>query len=215
MENCRIVLADDHVLLRQGLRKILSENPRLEVVGEAGDGFELLGLIRSQAPDLVLLDISMPHLRGIEAIREIRALRPGLRILILTMHRESEYLFQAISAGADGYLLKDDAQRDLFSAIESVSQGKIYISRFLAEESNRDWAQIRRGATQATPRDPLTSREREVLKLIAEGRSSREIGQLLYISHRTVERHRANIMDKLNVSRTADLIRYALAKGYI
>lgn len=215
MEKCRIVLADDHALLRQGLRKILSGNPLLEVVGEAGDGLELLELIKAHAPDLVILDISMPHLRGIEAIREIRAFQPGIRILILTMHRESDYLFQAISAGADGYLLKDDAEKDLFFAIESVSQGKIYISRFLAEESNRDWAQIRRGATRATSQDPLTSREREVLKLIAEGRSSREIGQLLYISHRTVERHRANIMDKLNVNRTADLIRYALAKGYM
>jgi len=214
MENCRIVLADDHALLRQGLRKILSEDTRLEVVGEAGDGLELLGLIKKHAPDLVILDISMPHLRGIEAIREIRALQPGLRILILTMHRESDYLFQAISAGADGYLLKDDAEKDLFFAIESVSQGKIYISRFLADESRRDWAQIRRGAAEATSKDPLTSREREVLKLIAEGKSSREIGQLLYISHRTVERHRANIMEKLNVNRTADLIRYALAKGY-
>jgi DNA-binding NarL/FixJ family response regulator len=215
MESCRIVLADDHALLRQGLRKILSENPRLEVVGEAGDGLELLELIKAHAPDLVILDISMPHLRGIEAIREIRALQPGLRILILTMHRESEYLVQAIAAGADGYLLKDDAEKDLFFAIDSVSHGKIFISRFLADESRRDWAQIRRGATGTTPTDPLTSREREVLKLIAEGRSSREIGQLLYISHRTVERHRANIMDKLNVNKTADLIRYALGKGYI
>jgi DNA-binding NarL/FixJ family response regulator len=215
MEHCRIILADDHVLLRQGVRKILSENTRLEVVGEAGDGLELLRLIKTQAPDIVILDISMPHLRGIEAIREMRAMQPGLRILVLTMHRESDYLFQAISAGADGYLLKEDAEKDLFSAIESVSQGRIYISRFLAEESRRDWVQIRRAAGQAPSGDPLTSREREVLKLIAEGKSSREIGQLLYISHRTVERHRANMMEKLNVNKTADLIRYALAKGYV
>ncbi len=215
MKRYRVLLADDHALFRQGLRRILSERKDLEVAGEAGDGLELLYLLKKLAPDLIILDISMPHLRGMEVIGEIKKIHTGVRVLMLTMHNDADYLFQAISAGADGYLLKEDAEKDLFFAIDMVSQGKIYISRFLAEQSRQDWAQLRRGKRRLSSHEVLTVRERQVLKLIAEGKSSKEIGDLLSISHRTAERHRANIMKKLDLNRTVDLIKYALNKGYV
>jgi len=156
----------------------------------------------------------MPRLRGIETIHEIRQRHGATRILVLTMHNDADYLFEAIAAGADGYLLKDDAEKDLFFAIDMMTQGRVYISRFLAEQSRQDWAKLRRGKRNVPFRETLTVRERQVLKLIAEGRSSREIGDLLFISHRTVERHRSNIMGKLKLTGTVDLIKYAINKGY-
>jgi DNA-binding NarL/FixJ family response regulator len=191
------------------------ERSDLEVAGEAEDGLDLLSLMKRLSPDMVILDISMPHLRGMEAISEIKQNHPDVKILVLTMHQEVDYLFQAISAGADGYLLKDDAERDLFFAIDTVLQGRVYVSRLLAEESRQDWAQIRRGERKPHSVEPLTTREREVLKLTAEGKSSKEIGDLLFISYRTVERHRSNIMSKLNLTKSADLVKYAIQKGYI
>ncbi len=194
---------------------ILNERTDLEVIEEVNDGLELIRSLNRKNPDIVILDISMPNLRGIEAIPEIKRLHPEVRILILTMHRDEEYLRQAIAAGADGYLLKEDAEKDLFFAIDTILQGRIYVSRFLAEESRHDWAQIRRGKRVLSDAEPLTVREREVLKLIAEGKSSKEIGELLCISVRTVERHRANVMEKLNVNKTVDLVKYAFRKGYV
>jgi DNA-binding NarL/FixJ family response regulator len=215
MAKCRVLVADDHILVRQGLQRILMARSDLEIAGEAGNGLELLDLLRKSEPDLVLLDISMPNLRGIEAIPEIKKNHPRIKILVLTMHREEEYLYQAISAGADGYLLKDDADKDLFFAIDAILKGKVYVSRYLAEEFRQDWAQMLRGEKGLPAEEPLTVREREVLKLIAEGRSSKEIGDLLFISTRTAERHRANIMGKLKARKSTDLIRYAIRKGYI
>jgi len=216
MNRYRIVLADDHVLLRTGLKSILGKTAGLEVVGEAGDGLELLNLLRKLEADMIILDISMPNLRGIEAIHEIKAIHPGLKTLILTMHKDKEYLHQAISAGADGYLLKEDADTELFSAIETVREGKIYISPHLSDDLVDEWAKIRRGdARPVSEPERLTIREREVLKLIAEGKSSKEIADLLCISVRTVEHHRANIMKKLNMRKTAELVKYAIDKGFI
>jgi len=211
-----IILADDHILFRRGLKGIIQSEPGLEVIGEAGDGIELLKLLRTMIPHLVILDISMPNLRGIEAVREIRKEYPDLKVLILTMHKDRSYLHQAISAGADGYLLKEDADPDLFSAIERIRQGKMYVSPHLTEGMIEDWAQIRRGDVNSSIQpEVLTPREKEVIKLIADGKSSKEIGDLLFISVRTVERHRANIMDKLKIRKTADLVKYAIQKGYI
>ncbi len=210
-----IILADDHVLMRHGLRRILEERDNLEIAGEVGDGLELLSLLNKVNPDLIILDLSMPNLRGIEAIPEIRRIRPNAKVLMLTMHKEEEYLYQAISAGADGYLLKDDAEKELFLAIEHIQSGKIYISPGLADQSMQNWARMRRGEDKAFSADTLTVRQREILKLIAEGKSNKEIGDLLYISVRTVERHRANMMSKLNVRKTAELVQYALRKHYI
>lgn len=215
MELYKIVLADDHSLFRNGLKRILAEREDLTVMGEVGNGLDLLQRLKSLDPHMIVLDISMPGLRGIEAISEIRASNRYVKILILTMHKEPDYLIGAISAGADGYLLKEDAERDLFAAIDAIRAGGIFVSPLIAEESMEDWVQIRRGARAISSPGSLTVREREVLKLIAEGKSSRQIGELLCISHRTVERHRANMMEKLNVKKTADLVRYAFRKGHI
>ncbi len=206
----RILVADDHVLFRQGLKKILAERADLEVIGEASDGLELLNLLNGLAPHLIILDISMPNLRGIEAIHEIRTVHTDVKVLILTMHKDKEYLRQAITAGAEGYLLKEDAGTELFSAIEKIRKGKVYISPHLSEELGDNWAELLQGRKSI-----LTAREREVLKLISDGKSNKEIGDLLFISVHTVERHRANIMDKLNLKNTADLVKYAIQKGYV
>jgi len=210
-----VILADDHVLVRHGLRLILEENSNLEISAEVGDGLELLSVLQKINPDMIILDVSMPNLRGIEAIPEIRRIRPNVKVLMLTMHKEEDYLYQAISAGANGYLLKDDAEKELFSAIEHIKNGKIYISPSLADQSMQNWARLRRGEDDSHTSESLTVREREILKLIAEGKSNKEIGDLLYISVRTVERHRANMMSKLNIRKTAELVQYALRKHYI
>ena len=216
MGSCHIVLADDHLMFRQGLKRILEERSDLEVVGEVDCGLELLKLLERLVPDLIILDISMPNLRGLEAIHEIKMDHPKVKILVLTMHKDKEYLHQALTAGAEGYLLKEDADTELFSAIDRVQQGKIYVSPKLSEGLTEDWIKITRGDhTVSLEPEQLTTREREVLKLIAEGKSSKEIGDVLFISARTVERHRANIMEKLNLKNIADLIKYAIQKGYV
>lgn len=204
MGRYRIILADDHVLIRQGLGKIIEGVGDLEVIGEAGDGFELLALLKTVAPELVVLDISMPNLRGIEAIRVIKGKYPGVKMLVLTMHKE--YLHQALSAGADGYLLKEDADRELFSAIENIRQGGIYLSPRLEEET---------GGGKAPVSELLSTREKEVLKLIAEGKSNREIAETLFISVRTAESHRASLLKKLKQKNTACLVKYAIEKGHV
>ena len=213
MGTYRIVVADDHALFRQGLKSILQGAADLEVVGEAGDGRDLLSLLKLEKldPHLVILDISMPNLRGIEAIPEIKAIHPSVKLLIVTMHKDKEYLYQALAAGADGYFLKKDADTELFVAIEKIRNDKTYISPHLSEELTDYWAQLRGGFG----RPALTKREREVLKLIAEGKSNKEIAGVLFVSVHTVERHRANIMRKLNLKKTADLVKYAIQKGYI
>jgi len=211
----RVILADDHNLVRRGLRRILEEKENLEIAAEVADGLELLSVLNKMEPNLIVLDVSMPNLRGIEAIPEIRRVRPDVKVLMLTMHKEEEYLYQAISAGADGYLLKEDAEKELFTAIESIQGGKIYISPGLADQSMQNWARLRRGEDDFRVVEALTVRQREILKMIAEGKSNKEIGDLLCISVRTVERHRANMMSKLNVRKTAELVQYALRKHYI
>ena len=204
MDSYPIVLADDHALIRQGLRRLIQGVDDLEVTGEAGNGIELLSLLSDISPRMVILDISMPNLRGIEAVHAIKTRHPDVKILILTMHKE--YLHQALSAGADGYLLKEDADRDLFSAIENIRHGRLYVSPRLAGEllGNRPPAP-----------EPLSRREKEILLLIAKGKSNKEIGEALFISVRTVESHRASILKKLKIKNTADLVKYAILKGYI
>ena len=212
----RIALADDHVLVRQGFKRILEGVGDLEVVGEANDGIELLNLLSQITPDMVILDIFMPNLRGIEAIHEIKKIHPDVKVLILTMHKDKEYLYLSLSAGAKGYLLKEDADKELFSAIEKVRQGKTYISPYFSEEVVDDLVQVGKGDTKTIfETDTLTPREREVLKLIAEGKSSKEIASLLYISVSTVNNHRASIMEKLNLNKATDLVKYAIRKGYV
>jgi len=210
MDVCSIVLADDHVMFRQGVRRIIEETPGLEVVGEANDGLELLRLLRDQKPELVLLDISMPLLRGLEATREIKKLYPRIKIILLTMHRTREFLQQGLEAGAEGFLLKEDAVFELLRAIQTVRGGKKFISPLLSTEL----ADLALGDHSADP-DPLTPRERAIVKLLTEGKTAKEIADLLYISVFTVRRHRDNIMRKLKLKKMADLIRYALSRGII
>ncbi len=207
MGGYRIVLADDHILIRHGLRKIIESVADLEVAGEAGDGLELLELLNGTVPHMAILDISMPNLRGIDAIAGIKMKHPDVKILILSMHKE--YLSQALSAGADGYLLKEDADSELFSAIEHIRKGKIYLSPRL-----REFVGERIGGSLEPLSEPLSTRERDVLKLIAGGKSNKEIAETLFISIRTVESHRASIMGKLGLKNAADLIKYAMQRGY-
>jgi DNA-binding NarL/FixJ family response regulator len=213
----KIVLADDHALFRQGIRSILEKRKEFEIAGEANDGFKLLELLRTVATDMVILDVSMPHLRGLEATREIKSILPDIKVLILSMHREKEYICSAISAGAEGYLLKEDADTELFAAIDKIRRDGRYLSPLLLGDLTYDIFKTNHSNNhyQLTLNpEPLSTREREVLKLIAEGFSNRKIADFLFISVRTVENHRANIMRKLSLQNKADLIKYAIRQGY-
>ncbi len=214
MAKTKIVLADDHVLIRQGLKKLIEENKSLEVVAEAGDGLELLDVLDTLVPDLIILDISMPLLRGIEVINEAKRLCPKVKILMITMHKSEQYFLCAMSAGADGYLLKEDSDSELLTAIERVMHEDLYISPHLMEEFSDDLIRSYR-EKGIFPCETLTNREIEVLKLVAEGLTSKEIAELLSISIRTVEHHRANLLKKLNLKNTADLIKHAIQNGFI
>jgi DNA-binding NarL/FixJ family response regulator len=215
MNPYRIVLADDHVMFRQGIKNILEKDKDIEIIGEVSDGLNLLELLKIVTPDMVIMDISMPNLRGFEATQEIKKILPDVKVLILTMHKEKEYVYHAISAGAEGFLLKEDADTELFAAIEKIRQGEHYISPFLSGELTHELVKAYQTGKVKILSEPLTVREREVLKLVAEGISNKEIADLLFISVRTVENHRANIMRKLNIRNTANLIKYAISKGYL
>ncbi|MDY6836481.1 MAG: response regulator transcription factor [Thermodesulfobacteriota bacterium] len=209
----RVVVADHHVLFRQGLKHILQTLEDLEIVGEAGDGLKVLELVRESLPDMVILDISMPGLGGIEATRKIKAIDSHVKVLIVTTHKSVEYLNFAIRAGASGYLLKEDGDTELFSAIKTIRQGGVYISPILSVELAAILAEGSYKGETIDP-EPLTLRETEVLKHIAEGETNREIAVSLCMSIHTVQHHRGNIMRKLNLRRMADLVRYAIRKGY-
>jgi DNA-binding NarL/FixJ family response regulator len=214
MKAYTIIIADDHVLLREGIRALIKGVTGLEVIAETGDGLELLKLVKKRVPDMVILDISMPSLRGIEAAREILALHPHVHILMLSMHKRGEFLSMALAAGAKGYLLKEDSGDELLQAIDRVRQGQTYLSAKLAKAFPSAIISICRGSSDDAP-NPLTPRERQVLQLIAEGYTDRQISEQLHISVRTVHRHHANIRTKLRLKRTADLVRYAISEGYI
>ncbi len=214
MNAYRVVVADDHTMLRQGIKRIIEESKDLTVVGEVGDGLELLNLLKKIRPDMVVLDISMPNMRGIEAVPEIKMIHPEARILMLSMHKQKEYLYEALSAGAHGYLLKEDTDTELITAIKKIRGGFTYLSPTLSEYLSDDLIAICRKGNKPLS-DPLTNREREVLQLIAEGKSNKEVAGLLFISAKTVEHHRAHIMKKLGLKNITELVRYALLKGYI
>ena len=207
MKPYSIVLADDHTLFRRGVKKIIEEVEGLEVVGEAPDGLELLQLLKKGRPDLVILDISMPNLRGLEAAEEIKGLYPQVKILLLTMHKKKILLRQGLAAGVDGFIVKEVADTELVEAILAIKAGQ----KFYSPQVLNELADL---AQQPGEHDPLTRREKEVAKLLAEGKSSKEIGELLFISKHTVRRHRDSIMKKLHLKNLPDLVRYALAQGY-
>jgi DNA-binding NarL/FixJ family response regulator len=216
MSPYNIMLADDHVLVRQGLRRIIEAFPNLKVVAEVGDGVKLLQLMDGIIPDMVVLDISMPNLGGLEAVSEIKMRHPKVKVLMLTMYRDKEYLNQALSSGADGYILKDDADTELFAAITLIREGLRYVSPSLSGELADILIRTKREeAETAGGVEGLTHRELEIIKMVAEGKTSRECADILCISARTVEHHRSNIMSKLKMEKTVDLVKYAMNKGYI
>ncbi|MFZ3493629.1 response regulator [Streptomyces sp. 5.8] len=210
----RVLLADDHALVRRGVRLILDAEPDLTVVAEAGDGAEAVALARTQDIDLAVLDVSMPRMTGLQAARELSRLRPELRILILTMYDNEQYFFEALKAGAAGYVPKSVADRDLVEACRAAIRDEPFIY------PGAETTLIRNYLDRARGRDPLparaiTEREEEILKLVAEGHSSKEIGDLLVISAKTVERHRANLLQKLGMRNRLELTRYAIRVGLI
>lgn len=211
----RLVLADDHAVVRGGLRMLLASQPDLEIVGEAANGQEALELVRSKRPDVVLMDIQMPDMNGIEAAERIRAIYPQTAVLALTMHEDDQYFFEMLRAGASGYVPKRAAPDELILAIHAVSGGGAYIYPSLAARLLNDYLQRVDNPDQPLVHDDLTPREREVLTLIAEGLTNTAIAEQLVISTKTVDRHRENIMRKLNLHSRVDLVKYAIHKGLI
>jgi DNA-binding NarL/FixJ family response regulator len=209
----RVLLADDHAVVRRGLRFVLDAEPDLEVVAEAGDGAEAVKRGLANDVDLAVLDVSMPRLTGIQAASELSRRRPELRLLMLSMHDNEQYFFEALKAGASGYVLKSAADRDLVEACRSTMRGEPFIYPAAVTALIRDHLERTRDGEQ--PREILTPRELEVLKLIAEAHSSKEIAQILVISVKTVERHRANILEKLGMRDRVELTRYAIRLGLI
>ncbi len=205
----RVLIADDHRMFREGLTALLPL-AEFEVVAQAADGREAVRLARRHAPDLALLDVSMPGLNGVDATREVLRVSPRSRVIILTMHRDSAYLFEALRAGARGYVLKSQGRAELLDALRAVARGEAHLAEGLIDPLVGSFRSGTEGVT-----DPLSPREREVLQLIAEGRSAKEIGALLDISPKTAESHRARIMAKLDVHETAGLVRYAIRRRLI
>jgi DNA-binding NarL/FixJ family response regulator len=211
----RIVIAEDHTILREGLKALLSVVPDVEIVGEAGDGRAAVEICRDKDPDLVLLDLSMPRMTGMEALRQIKQSNPKIKVLILTVHKTEEHLFAALQNGADGYTLKDSPAEELLLAVRSVANGRRYLCPSISTKVIDGYLDGRAGGGQPTSYDRLTDREREILKLIAEGHRNREIADLLCISVKTVEKHRSNVMNKLELHNVQALTAYAIEKGLL
>lgn len=215
MTRLRILLADDHIVMRKGLRALLERQPNLEVVGESENGREAIELATSLRPDVVVMDVGMPVLNGIEATKTIVTQHPTIAVVILSMYVDESYIMRALKAGARGYLLKDSAPADLIGAIQAVSQNRSFfspkVSRILAE----DYVRILKQKGAVDSYDLLTAREREILQLIAEGKANKEVAAALNISPYTVETHRSHILEKLNLHNPAELILYAVRKGLI
>jgi two-component system response regulator NreC len=210
MKKIRIVLADDHSVVRQGFRRILEAQSDMEIVGEASNGREALEQAALLTPDVVVMDVAMPELNGIEATRRMKEATPHSRVLALSMHKDSVYVREILRAGARGYLLKDAVDEDLIAAVRAVSRGEGYLSPGVADAVLTDYRQH-----VSDPIDLLTTREREVLQLIAEGKTNKEIATLLSLSVYTVDAHRGRIMEKLNLHSTGELVRFAIRKGLV
>jgi DNA-binding NarL/FixJ family response regulator len=211
----RVLVADDHTILRSGLRMMLNAQPDIEVIGEASDGRQAISEAERLTPDVILMDITMPTVSGIEATRQIKRLLPDVKVLILTMHENEEYLFQALRAGASGYILKEAADTELITAIRLVQEGQFYLSPSAQSMMVGDYLQRVRAGEERDSYSELTEREREILKLVAEGLTNHQIAERLCISPKTVDTHRTHVMDKLNLHSRAELIKYALRRGLI
>ncbi|HEU4927872.1 MAG TPA: response regulator transcription factor [Vicinamibacterales bacterium] len=211
----RILLADDHGIVRRGLKSLLESQPGLEVVGEAADGLEALRLCSELSPDLLIVDISMPLMNGIEVASRAQKLEPAPAVIILSMHADESYIMRALGAGARGYLVKDATDEDLLPAVRAVAAGKPFFSPTVAAVLMEDYVRQLRARGLSDSYELLTDREREVLQLLAEGRSNKEVASLLDVGLSTVETHRANLMQKLNLHNTAEIVLYAVRKGII
>jgi two-component system, NarL family, response regulator NreC len=211
----RIVIAEDHTILREGLKALLSSSPEIQVVGEAEDGREALRLALELKPDMLLMDLSMPRMSGMEAIREIRKQVPEIRILVLTVHKSEEYVLAALQAGADGYILKDATHAELLMAIETVLSGKHYLTPEVSGKVIEGYLEGKKGGRMDSSWDSLTLREKEILKLIAEGYKNKQIAEFLCISLKTVEKHRDNLIKKLDLHNVAALTTYAMERGLV
>jgi len=211
----RILLADDHTILRAGLKMMLNAQPDMEVVGEAQDGRQAIQEAQRLQPDVVLMDITMPDMNGIEATKHIKRNHPAARVLILTMHEHDEYVFQALRAGASGYMLKEAADTDLINALHIIQSGQFYLSPAAQSVMVGDYLQRVRTGEEKDSYSSLTEREREILKLVAEGHTNNQIAERLVISPKTVDTHRTHIMDKLNLHSRAELVKYAMRRGLL
>jgi DNA-binding NarL/FixJ family response regulator len=214
-QKVRIVIAEDHTILREGLRSLLSSDPNFEIVGEAEDGREAIRCVEKLKPDLILTDLSMPRMNGMEAIREIKKISPKSKVLVLTVHNAEEYVLGTFQAGADGYLLKESTHVELVTAVNKVLSGKRYITPEISEKVIEGYLEGKKTLKSKTSFETLTSREREILKLIAEGYRNKEIADDLCISVKTVEKHRANLMEKLNLHNVQALTAFAIEKGLV
>jgi DNA-binding NarL/FixJ family response regulator len=210
----RILLADDHEVVRSGLRMVLDAVPDLEVVAEAGDGAEAVKTALAEGVDLAVLDVSMPRMTGLQAAAELGRREPKMRVLMLSMHDDERYFFEALKAGASGYVLKTAANRDLIEACRAAMRGEPFLYPAAVTALIRDYLE-RAQSGEATPKDPLSPRELEVVKLIAEGHTSEEIAGKLFISKKTVDRHRANVLEKLGMRNRVELTRYAIRRGIV
>jgi two-component system response regulator NreC len=211
----KIVIAEDHTILRAGLRALLSSREDIEVIGEAGDGREAIRIADQLVPDLLLIDLSMPKLNGIEAIKEIKKKHPKMKILVLTVHKGDEYIIASLEAGADGYILKDASQNELLLAMDYIMNDKLFLSPSISDKIVTGYLLNKSQNKPKSSLDNLTNREREILKLIAEGLTNKKIADHLFISLKTVEKHRANLMQKLNLRNTASITAFAIEKGLV
>ena len=211
----RILLADDHGIVRRGLKSLLESQPGLSVIGEAADGLEALRLCSELSPDLLIIDISMPLMNGIEVASRAQKLEAAPGVIILSMHADESYIMRALAAGARGYLVKDATDEDLIPAVRAVAAGKPFFSPTVAAVLMEDYVRQLRARGLSDSYDLLTVREREILQLLAEGRSNKEVAALLDVGLSTVETHRANLMQKLNLHNTAEIVLYAVRKGII
>ncbi len=215
MAKIRVLLADDHTLLRQGMRRLLEAEDDFEVVGEAGEGLETIHKAEQLRPDVVVLDYAMPGLTGPQAAVRIKQMEPKTKLIILTMHDDEEYVEEALGAGASGYMLKDSASHELISAIRSVYRGDTYLSPGVSKKIVTGYLQRTKRPEPKTPYEQLTVREREILRLLAEGHSAKEVSRLLNIQPKTVDAHRSNLMKKLGLHSRTDLIKYAIRRKII
>lgn len=213
MKKIRILIAEDHTIVRQGLSALLRSESDFDVVGEASDGLEAIALVDKTIPDVVLMDVAMRNLNGLEATRSIKKRFPQIKVLVLTMYDNEEMIFQILKAGASGYLIKDSAMVDLVSAIRAIYQGDSYLSPSISKKVIEEYIRRAEQGMKSGAEDLLSSREREILQMIAEGNSIPQIASLLSISKKTVEAHKTHIMDKLNIHDKVGLIKYAIRTG--